>query len=358
MELLLEPHQDLLRDSAARLVQTCMTLPGATLWRQGVDAGWLSLLLPEEAEGSGLFTSDYLLVLREVARHSEPQVLRSVMPALAALAHASGRMKTLCGQVAAGRALLVSALEGERSAFRPVGPLPRLIEHGGVRSIEGRHLFVPDVDAASDLIILVQDKSATTSLVCLPVQTEGIEVTARPSAGGSTICDVEFTRVAIADEQILVRGTEATEIASLLRRRLMLGASIELLAIGDTSLKLALDHVKLREQFGRRIGSFQAIQHRLVDAHVGLELLHSFIFRVAADLDAGTASDATVAAVKAKAGTIALQAIRTALQVHGAMGYTAEHDLNRLFKRALTLDAIHGNSAAQQAVFLETAGVS
>ena len=181
----------------------------------------------------------------------------------------------------------------------------------------------------------------------------GVTIAGTPCADGSVLSNVVFHATPVSAGAIVVCGPRATLLIDRIRSGLLIAASAELIGVGSTVLDLALDHVKLRHQFGKPIGSFQALQHRLVNGHIGLELAHALAFRVAADVDAGSAHPAMSPAVKARAGSAALDIARTALQVHGAMGYTDEHDIGQLFRRVLTLNAYYGNEAYQFSRFAQ-----
>src|SRR5262249_9141796 len=122
-----------------------------------------------------------------------------------------------------------------------------------------------------------------------------------------------------------------------------LGSSAELLGVAEAALDATVAFTKLREQFGRKIASFQALQHRMVDCYVDAELNRSLLFKVLSAWDAGAHHAAMVPAVKARVGKGALKTVRAALQLHGAIGYTDEHDIGVYYKRAVALAAKYGN---------------
>jgi alkylation response protein AidB-like acyl-CoA dehydrogenase len=124
---------------------------------------------------------------------------------------------------------------------------------------------------------------------------------------------------------------------------LVLGTAVELLGVAQAALGMTLGYIKLREQFGKQIGSFQALQHRVVDCYVDAELNRSLLFKVLSAWDDGTSHPAMVPAVKARVGKGALDTVRAALQLHGAIGYTDEHDIGIYYKRAVALAAKYGN---------------
>ena len=149
--------------------------------------------------------------------------------------------------------------------------------------------------------------------------------------------------VEVPPRDLVATGAAAQRLTRQLQEMLMLGAGVELLGVAAAALDLTLDYIKLRQQFGRPIGSFQVLQHRAVNAFVDIELNRSLAYRVLSAFDAGEHDPAMVSAVKARTSRAALEIIRGALQMHGAIGYTEEHDIGLYYKRAIALAARYGN---------------
>ena len=156
---------------------------------------------------------------------------------------------------------------------------------------------------------------------------------------GSTSTELTFSRVAVPPEDILARGDKAAAIVSEMQELLILGTAAELLGVAQAALDMTVGYTKLREQFGKLIGSFQALQHRMVDCYVDVELNRSLLFKVLSAWDDDTSHPAMVPAVKARLSKAALKTVRAALQLHGAIGYTEEHDIGVYYKRAVALAA-------------------
>jgi alkylation response protein AidB-like acyl-CoA dehydrogenase len=114
-------------------------------------------------------------------------------------------------------------------------------------------------------------------------------------------------------------------------------------------LDMSVEYAKQRTQFGRPIGSYQAIKHKLADVHIALELARPLLFGAALSLAEGSAASARdVSAAKAAAADAALISARTSLQTHGAIGYTAEHDLSQLLLRVQALRSAWGDPASHR----------
>jgi alkylation response protein AidB-like acyl-CoA dehydrogenase len=127
--------------------------------------------------------------------------------------------------------------------------------------------------------------------------------------------------------------------------RAVLAASAQLVGVTRQLLDVAVGYAKERKQFGRSIGSFQAIQHQLVDARLQLEFAAPVVYRAAWSLSVGDEDRSQhISIAKAMASDAAWQAARTALQVHGAIGYTFEYDLHLWMKRAFALARAWGDA--------------
>jgi len=134
------------------------------------------------------------------------------------------------------------------------------------------------------------------------------------------------------------------------RRRLLAALALEAVGIGSKALELAVDYTKEREQFGRKIGAYQAVSHSLVDAYVAVELARSLAYWASwcvAEQDGQV--DVAVVAAKSQAAEAAVSACERSIQAHGGIGFTWEHPLHRYYKRALWLEGALGYGREQRA---------
>ena len=147
---------------------------------------------------------------------------------------------------------------------------------------------------------------------------------------------------------MLVRGRPAEALKRKVGIVLNFGMAAELLGIMHAAAGKTLDYLRLRVQFGRPIGSFQALQHRAVDDHVHVETVRSLIYEAAKLTQFDADLEALACAAKAKAADAAPVVIASGIQMHGAIGFTDEHDIGLLLKRALTLAATYGPGPVQR----------
>jgi alkylation response protein AidB-like acyl-CoA dehydrogenase len=127
------------------------------------------------------------------------------------------------------------------------------------------------------------------------------------------------------------------------RRRLLAALALEAVGIGSKAVELAVAYAKEREQFGRKIGAYQAVSHSIVDAYIGIELARSLAYWAAWAISVGDAQAALAcAAAKSQAAEAAVAACERSIQAHGGIGFTWEHVLHRYYKRALWIESALG----------------
>lgn len=337
MDELLTDEQRQLRDSAAKLCADHGSAKRARALReagQDIDAaawqairaaGWLGMLVPESRGGLGLGAVELYIVLEQAGRHVMMTPLLETV-AVAWLLGALQEPAEALPSVLAGERVVAPALDADGWSFRRGGSLLTRVP-----------VFA---SAASDFLVEADD------VLCL---------LAHPRHGLTLSVNVDGSRAARITSNdsamVIAHGAEAETLAAKLGDLLALGSAIELLGLCETALALALEHVKTRRQFGQPLGSFQALQHRLADNFVDLELNRSLLHRICVEWDEGTALPAMIAGAKARSVRVATEIMRNALQLHGAIGYTDEHDIGILWKHALALSARYGNELTQAARF-------
>ena len=168
--------------------------------------------------------------------------------------------------------------------------------------------------------------------------------TARTQDGGH-VATVDFADA--PGEAVAGDASDALEEATL-------GTAAMLLGVMGQAFALTLDYLRTRQQFGKPIGSFQALQHRAADLKLQLELTRASVESAAATLDSDAPASARQAAVsraKARAATAGMLVTRQAIQLHGGIGYTDEYDVGLFLRKAMVLSNAYGSAAAHRARF-------
>jgi alkylation response protein AidB-like acyl-CoA dehydrogenase len=348
MDLLLNEEQLLLRDAATKLAagagpRRARALRDAgheidrTAWGGMVEAGWLAALVPEKQHGLGLGLFDLALALEETGKQIVMAPLIEAAAAIWAVSSATDASHPARGAIVGKIVVPAMTLPGQR-----YDSVASLALDANAMTLTGAVSFVAFAPSAA--AFLVAAKAGGEAVLCLvPRDAGGLTVATTPNVDGSTSSTLTFSRVALAEADIVARGEAAAATAAKMQEMMVLGTSAELLGVAAAALDVTVQYTRLREQFGKKIGSFQALQHRMVDCYVDAELNRSLLFKVLSAWDAGSAHPAMVSAVKARVGKGALKTVRTALQLHGAIGYTDEHDIGVYYKRAVALAAKYGN---------------
>jgi alkylation response protein AidB-like acyl-CoA dehydrogenase len=288
--------------------------------------------VPEATGGLGMGFVEEALVLEELGRALFPgPFFSSVTLALPALAGAPD----LTEAVMAGKAAATLAWAGQDGEYRDTD-LPIVAERaGGGWQLSGTAMFVPDLGAA-DLVVVAASAADEPGLWVV----EG--------AAGEPLPTVDTSRPL---GRLTLSGAHAQPLPVLdpertlndLRDRALAGLAAEAVGVASRALDMAVEHARSREQFGRPIGVYQAISHRLADAYVDVESARSLAYWAAwaVENEAAEAPDAAAAA-KAFAAEAAVATCEAAIQAHGGIGFTWEHPLHRFYKRALWIAAFMG----------------
>ena len=355
MELVLDEAQTILRESADKLVERHAgparfrelrtTEHGFDPARLAVvaEAGWLSLLVPEERDGLGLGTTEAALVLESAGRGLMTEPIAAVMAAARAVASGPAAMGATLEGLTSGGSVILPALH-DPAADDPAGARVQATPAGSGFKLSGRTGAVPGAPAAGGFI--VNARSGDGNVVCLvPRDANGLEIQQRGRVDGTGHATLALNDVAVPADAVIASGAQGTEVAAATLDLVLMGTSAEMLGIMEQGLALAVDYLGTREQFGRPIGSFQALQHRAVNDHVDIELTRSLLYQVCAAMDDGRGNRAMVAAVKARASDAVLSVTKSMVQMHGAIGFTDEYNASLYLRRAMSLSAQYGNAA-------------
>lgn len=297
--------------------------------------GLIELALVMEAAGAGLMTEP----IAEMA--------------VSAWAISNGRAATGLGQV------LIELMEGKRIVIPAIRDSVLLPEHRpGLISTNEHHGYqltgktpaVPVPDLVDDYLVNAETQEGT---LVFSVRRDGAglisEVISRMD--GITTSEIDFPGVFLVEEALVAGREQGAQIASQIYDRVLIGHVAEMLGVMTKAMELTLDYVRTREQFGKAIGSFQVIQHRIVDDSIALEVTRSLLYQTCRAFDEGRGRRAMVAALKAHASEAVLQITKSAIQLQGAIGFSDEHDAGLFLKRAMGLSLQYGTSSEHRRRF-------
>ncbi|MFJ8556003.1 acyl-CoA dehydrogenase family protein [Streptomyces microflavus] len=297
--------------------------PGLTLWRRLADAGVFALAVPEAYGGIGPLPVETAVAFVELGRHGVPGPLVESVAAGVLLGGVGGpAAKEWLPRIASGTAVVSLALEG-------YGP------------------YALDADVADAVLTVTGDELRLTR------GAGGATGPGAPTGPGAATVSVDPARRLFRPEpggEVVAAGPGVREAARAAGTWATFATAAQALGCGEALLRATVAYVKQRTQFGVPVGSFQAVKHRLADTLLGLEFARPLLYGAAVELaDGAPGAGAAVAAAKVAAGEAGYAAARTALQLHGAVGYTEELDLAWWLRRARPLRDAWGTPSACRA---------
>ncbi|HEY2507607.1 MAG TPA: acyl-CoA dehydrogenase family protein [Streptosporangiaceae bacterium] len=319
----------------------------AAVWRQAGDQlGLQGIAIPEEYGGSGFSFAEQAIVLEEMgaALYGGPYLSSAVLAATALLASQdSGANKEYLPGIASGEVIATLAFTEEDGSWDPAAIRLAAVQEGASWHLDGRKAFVLDGHAAG-LILVIARSGDGLSLFAVPGDAAGLSRTPLPTLDQTRkLARLDFASVparlvgsAGDGEAVLSRVLDVAAIAQ----------AAEQLGGAQRVLDMAVAYAKVRHQFGRPIGSFQAIKHRCADLLLEVESLRSAVQYAAAAVAEDSSEVPMVASlVKAYASDVYFHVAAENIQIHGGIGFTWEHDAHLYFKRAKASELFLGDAS-------------
>jgi alkylation response protein AidB-like acyl-CoA dehydrogenase len=348
------------RAGAAQL-RAALLQPGgydAQLWRtMAGELGWTGLAIAEAYGGSGLGWVELCILQEEQGRRLVPSPFFGTVAIAAPLIGAAGseaQRRRLLGRIAAGELRIGCALCGADGRPPPQGVAVELRGNGTGYTLSGVADFVIHADSADLLLVLARapgsSGEAGLSVALVPAGCAGVTIEPHVMLDLTRpMSRVEFAAVGVGRDQLLGEAGEAGEAAERALNLARIALASEALGGAEALLEMSTAYAKQRVQFGRPIGSFQAIKHRLADMLVEVEAAKSAAWYAAcvADQRAEELSEAAAIA-KSYCCDVFFDCAANAIQLHGGIGFTWEHEVHLYFKRARATSMLLGTPAWQR----------
>jgi alkylation response protein AidB-like acyl-CoA dehydrogenase len=307
-------------------------------WRDLAEMGLIALAVTEGAGGMGGSAVDLSVVAEAIGKANAPDPLieLGILPAL--LLERGGASDAL-ESVLSGETIATFAWAERNQRYSLVAKSMKAEKTADGFALTGEKTFVLGALAAQ-LLIVTADLEGETATFLVPRDAPGVEMRAYRLTDGSIAGELKLTR-ALAATQLTLDGAALRGVAADIR----LYASAEMVGLGQRLLDDTLGYVKEREQFGVAIGSFQALQHRLVDCYARIEQSRSMLYRAALSNRSDAAQwERSAAGAKAYVSENADAVAREAVQMHGGMGITDELAIGHAMKRVMVLARLFGDA--------------
>jgi alkylation response protein AidB-like acyl-CoA dehydrogenase len=312
------------------------------LWRELASAGLLSLAVPEEYDGAGLGLIELARVLVEVGRTVAPVPL-AVHGAAALLVAELGtdeqKQRWLPG-AASGETVLTAAVAEER-VHLPARPAVGAVPDGDAWTLSGSKAIVRAGLAASAILVTATTPEGVGVFVVEP-GTDGVDLVAQHTSDGDAVA-----RLDLSGATGTLLGAADGEAALRLGQLLTVCSAAEQLGVTEGALKLTASYAKTREQFGRPIGTFQAVSQRLADGYIDVLAQRLTLWAAVWRLSEGLPAETEVATAKLWAADAGHRLAHTTIHVHGGVGIDLDGEAHRYFTSAKRFEFLFGGATEQ-----------
>ena len=336
------------------------------LWRKMAALGWMGLILPEAFGGAGLDFVDMVVVLEEMGRVVLPGPFFSTV-ILAGIAIAEGgsqkQKETYLPKIADG-SLKATLAHLEPSGRWDADGIQLVAKpEGGGYVLDGTKLFVPDANVADVIVVAGRAPGSQgtegVSLFVVDAKAPGVTITMLKTMDQTRkLGEVVLKGVKVGADALVGAAGAGWALLDRVADRAKVGLAAEMCGGAQKVLEMSVEYAKVREQFGKPIGSFQAIQHKCANMLVEVESSKSITY-YAAWAVANDVPEAPLAAAMAKAYTS--DAYRhtagEGIQIHGGIGFTWEHDMHIFFKRAKSSEVTFGDATWNREIVAQKIGL-
>ncbi len=326
----------------------CGFLP--EVWQGMVEMGWPGIVIPESFGGFGYNYTALGVVLEQVGRNLTISPIESTVlvavPLIMALASPSQKAELL-PTIASGSKLFALVLQ-EGAHHAPEHTAMKACLDGDHYNISGSKHWVLDVPVADHFIVIARTSGVAgeqrgLSAFLVDANADGVSVERHSRVDSRSVGTVNFDSVALPVTQLLGKADEAWAGLNYALDIANIGLASELLGLSAEAFERTVSYLKERQQFGHVIGSFQGLQHRAATMFAELELARSTVLKALQAIDNQDEQLSMLAsAAKAKLCEVANQVTNEAIQMHGGIGMTDEHDIGFFIKRARVIEHCFG----------------
>ena len=331
------------------------------IWQEMAAQGWSGILVPEEYGGSNFGLAGIGVVLEELGRTLTPSPLFATSVVCATILNKAGndsQKKEFLTKIASGEVTMAFALE-EGPRHKPFSINLEAKEDGKNIILNGKKNFVIDGGFADYIIVAAKtsEKEDRLSLFILARDVKGLNIIPTTMVDHKNAANIEFKEVIIPEANLLGAQNDAKEIIEETLDISRAALSAEMLGGALEAFDITLNYLKEREQFGEKIGSFQALQHRAALMFTDLELCKSCVIEALTAYDEGSNDlQRIVSLAKSKIGETFFNVSNEGVQMHGGVGVTDEYDIGLYMKRARVAEQTFGNSEYHRNRYAELTG--
>ncbi|MEE8470351.1 MAG: acyl-CoA dehydrogenase family protein [Dehalococcoidia bacterium] len=335
------------------------------LWKKMAELGWMGLVLPEEYDGMGMGFMDLIILLQEMGRNIVPgpffcTVVLGSLPI--SFAGTEEQKKELLPGIASGEIVMTMALTEPNARYDAAGITTKAVAQGDHYVINGTKLFVENAHIADRIICATRTKETATpeegiTLFLVDAKDPGIKCEVVPTIGADKLCEVVLENVSVARKNILGEPDNGWPIVVKSVEHATVAKCAEMVGGAEAAFDMTLAYVKERVQYGRPIGSFQVIQHYCANMWTNVDTSRNLLYLTAWRVAEGLATAKDVAVAKGWINEAYKFVTERAVQCHGAIGLTRDHDIGLYYRRAKAAELAFGDTDFQQEAVAQLMGL-
>ena len=335
------------------------------LWSKMAELGWVGLVLPEEYNGMGMGFMDLIILLQEMGRNILPgpffsTVILGSLPILSA--GTEEQKREYLPKIANGKIILTMAITEPSARYDAAGIETKATAQGDSFVISGTKLFVENAHIADYIICATRTKKSRKpedgiTLFLVDARSTGVKCEVVPTIGADKLCEVVFDNVAVPKKNMLGQLHKGWPIVARAMEQAAIAKCAEMVGGCEASMDMTLAYVKERVQYGRPIGGFQVIQHYCANMWSNVETSRNILYMAAWKVAEGLPATKDVAVAKAWINEAYKFVTERAMQCHGAIGTTRDHDIGLYYRRAKAGELAFGDTDFQKELVARSIGI-
>jgi alkylation response protein AidB-like acyl-CoA dehydrogenase len=323
------------------------------LWGKMAAQGWMGLIIPEEYDGTAMNLCELVVLLEEFGRALVPgpfisTVVLGGIPIMEA--GNDEQKKALLPKIAAGELIMTMALTEPSAKWDADGVQLEAKKDGNDYVLNGTKLFVPDAHVTDQMIVVARTSNGKTpedgiTVFIVDSKSSGISFDALKTIASDKQYEVTFENVKVSAANVLGEVDKGWPIVERTKKVATVAASAYLVGLSQMDFDTTLNYAKERVQFGRPIGSFQAIQHKLADVVIDVDGSRFITYKAAWSLQEGEPdADLMISMAKAWTSDASRRVVAHGQQIHGGIGFTKEYKIQLYFRRQKWMELMWGDA--------------
>ena len=321
------------------------------LWKKMAEQGWMGLIIPEDQGGAAMTLCELVVLLEEFGRALVPGPFISTVVLGAVPIMEAGTVEQKAQylpKIAAGEMIMTMALTEPSAKWTADGVTLEAKKDGGDYVLNGTKLFVPDAHVTDYMVVVARTGGKGEDGITLFIvdsKSDGIKFEQLKTIAADKQSEVIFENVKVPAANVLGDEGKGWEIVEKVSRVATVAACAYLVGLSQMDFDTTLNYAKERVQFGRPIGSFQAIQHKLADAVIDVDGSRFITYKAAWSLAEGEDdADLMISMAKAWASDASRRVVAHGQQIHGGIGFTKEYKIQLYFRRQKWMELMWGDA--------------